>query len=172
MIHQKTIPQTVKGLVASGCVSNYATFSTTYGTHQSESLEEAYIRGHIDGGQEKEAEMFRMAKALFVKGEGYISEFTNGLLEVANKLQITVFKFWLKFEVWDSCKLIIVVKIEDYIDDKIDELYKAAQSLSDDISKNNFVIDYAITYYSEKLNVDRLVSDGFDRFYEHTPIPC
>lgn len=131
----------------------------------------AYVRGHFDGARDKEAEMMRMAKAVFERAHELNEAATTKLIEAANQYNVTIYTFCLNLVSWDCAKLLIVVKLEDYIDDRIEHLYSAANKISEEISSDSFNWDYAITYHSDKLNMAKLTTDGFDLIYEHTPRP-
>ena len=61
--------------------------------------------------------------------------------------------------------------MEDYVDDKIETLYRAAHQISEEVNDENFRWDYAITYNADSLNTEKIVSDGYQFLYEHIAEP-
>lgn len=130
-----------------------------------------YWQGKKDGAAEKEAELIRMAKALFDLAMEKAKAITSDLWETAKQQNIYVHNFYLSFESWDKIKSLIVVKLEDYVEDKIEELYRKANDLCIQYNTDKFKWDYTITYYSDKLSKDKIIADGFTHIYEPSTEP-
>lgn len=147
--------------------------SSMYGGGHSFGLDsmDVYQKGKKDGAKDMEIEMIRRGKALFdlaTKKAGY---FTNKLISAAKDNNITIYEFHLKIENWDCVKSLLVVDIDDFSNDKIENLYKVANAISDEINDDTFHWDYSITYASDSLNIDKIKSDGFTYYYENIPRP-
>lgn len=134
--------------------------------------QDAYLRGYKDGEKDLEIELIKRGKALFQIALQKATDITNDLLETAEGAGILVYSFHLKMEDWDKVTSLIVVKLEDYVDDKIDVLYARANELTSEYNTESFHWSYLITYASEKLNREKILTDGFTFLYEHTPAPC
>lgn len=133
---------------------------------------DAYIKGHIAGGIEMKQELMKMGEALFNLAFGKIEEITNYLIDIAEKNNITIFDFYLMVENWDSLRSLIVVKLDDYLDDKIELLYQAAYDKATEVNNDSFGWNYTITYFTENLNKGKIHTDGYTLLYEHTTKPC
>jgi hypothetical protein len=129
----------------------------------------AYIQGIEEGKKDKEIEIMKMGKALCELAFDKISQITSQLIKSAEENNIVIYAFYLNFENWDSLKSLLIVKQEDFTDDKIEALYKKANNIAEQYNGDSFHWDYLITYDSENLNKDRIASDGYQFFYEHTP---
>lgn len=129
----------------------------------------AYIQGIEEGKKDKEVELMKMGKALFDLAFNRISEITGKLVKCGEENNITIYYFYLKLENWDNLKSLLVVKQDDFTNDKIEALYKMANVIAEEYNGDSFHWDYLITYDSENLNRDRIQSDGYYFFYEHTP---
>jgi hypothetical protein len=132
---------------------------------------DAYMQGKKDGIKEMEIELIKRGKALFDMAFQKMSIITGSLVKVAEENDIVLYDFHLKVENWDKINSLIIVKLEDFVDDKIDALYKAANDLADEINTDSFTWAYSITYNSEDLSLEKILSDGFEYLYEHTPKP-
>jgi hypothetical protein len=132
---------------------------------QTESKDD-YWQGKKDGAAEKEAELIRMANALFDLAMDKARAITSTLWENAKQHNITIHNFYLSFDSWDKIKSLIVVKLDDFVDDKIEELYRKANELCVQYNTDKFKWEYTITYYSEKLSKDKIIADGFTHIYE------
>jgi hypothetical protein len=133
--------------------------------------QKAYLQGHTDGARDMQAELIRRGNALFQLALQKASEITEKLAALADEKGIIVYDFHLKMEDWDKVSSLIVVKLEDYVDDKIDALYSYADEIAMQYSNDTFHWDYSITYHSDTLNRDKILTDGFNHLYEHTPQP-
>ncbi len=133
--------------------------------------QDAYARGRSDGAKDMQIELIKRGKALFQLALQKASEITSLLVNSANENNITVYDFHLKIEDWDNVTSLIIVKLEDYIDDKIDAFYRTANEISAQFNDDTFHWNYLITYYSDTLNQDKILTDGFNHLYEHTPRP-
>jgi|GEM_PF-2525595 len=131
----------------------------------------AYAKGRIDGAKDLQIELIKRGHALFQLAFQRASEITDLLVNAAAALNITVYDFHLKVEDWDNISSLIIVKLEDYVDDKIELFYRAANEISDQYNDDAFHWDYMITYDSDALNTEKIFADGFKHLYEHTPKP-
>jgi len=129
----------------------------------------AYNRGFTDGSRDKEVELIRMGKALMETNHQSADTLSQILLEEALKNNITIHEMYFNLQNWDKISLLVIVKMEDYIDDRIDTLYAIATSLLESMNSNFIQFEYTITYLSETLNRQRILSDGFTHVYEFTP---
>ena len=129
--------------------------------------EDAYLRGKKDGAKDMQIELLKRGDALYNLAFQKVEQITSILLESAEQHSIKIFEFHLKVENWDCLKSLILVDIEDFASDKIEELYRAANECSDKFNDTTFHWDYSITYSSDNFNKDKIVSDGFTHFYEH-----
>ena len=134
-------------------------------------VNDAYNRGKKDGAKDKEIELIKRGNALFQLAIQKAESITHKLAESAKSNQITIYEFHLKVDNWDCIQSLIVVDMDDFIDDKIEELYKAASEISDEINDDIFHWEYSITYASDDLDTDKIISDGFTHSYEHTNRP-
>lgn len=128
----------------------------------------SYQKGLEDGRRNMEVELIKMGKALYTHAFQKIESVCNEIISFAESEDIGVIEIHLKVDNWDCSHSLIIVKLEDYLDDKIDLLYNEAHKLSERINDDNFHWDYSITYLSDSINKDKLVSDGFNFFYEHS----
>lgn len=133
--------------------------------------DDAYLQGKIDGKKDKEIELMRMAKALYQMAFDNVSKITQELANCAEKEGIIIYDFHLKMDNWDKLKSLIIVKTEDFIDDKIYNLYDKATKLAHEYNCDSFHWDYSITYYSDNLSREKIYSDGYTLHYEHTTRP-
>lgn len=129
----------------------------------------AYRRGKKDGAKDMEIELIKRGKALFDLAMQKSESLTASLVKVASDNNITIHEFHLKLDNWDCVNSLIVVDKNDFIDDKIDILYKSANDLSNQVNSDSFHWEYSITYASENLDLDKILSDGFTHRYEHIP---
>ena len=130
-------------------------------------MNDIYLKGKKDGANDMQIELMKRGKALFelaLKKAGFI---TKELIQAATDKKITIYDFYLKLENWDSIKSLILVDMDDFIDEKIEFLYKTASEISDNINDEDFHWDFSITYFSENINIDKIRSDGFTHIYEH-----
>lgn len=132
-------------------------------------IDEQYQQGLKDGKKDKEMELLKMGKALFQMAINNAQQITGELISAAQKDDITIHDFYLMVEDWDKIHSLIVVKLEDFIDDKIYNLYNKATKLALDYNCDSFHWEYRITYYSDNLSKDKILSDGFIMHYEHSP---
>ncbi|MBV4357877.1 hypothetical protein [Pinibacter aurantiacus] len=131
----------------------------------------AYAKGRIDGAKDMQVELIKRGNALFQLAFQRASEITDLLVNAAAANNITIYDFHLKVEDWDNISSLIIVKLEDYVDDKIDLFYRAASEISDQYNDDAFHWDYMITYDSDALNTGKIFADGFKHLYEHTARP-
>jgi hypothetical protein len=137
-----------------------------------ESLQQsAYARGRIDGAKDLQIELIKRGNALFQLAFQRASEITDLLINAAATNNITVYDFHLKVADWDNISSLIIVKLEDYVDDKIELFYRSASEISDQYNDDSFHWDYMITYDSDALNTEKIFADGFKHLYEHTLRP-
>ncbi|HMK27182.1 MAG TPA: hypothetical protein VK483_14215 [Chitinophagaceae bacterium] len=169
-------PQAPKG---SGKVQYSSYLYTTYGRHDSlfqyastgDRAHEVYLQGRKDGVKDLQEEVIKMAKALFQIAQQKAEFITDRLVEAAEKNEITINKFCLRIESWEKISLLIIVKIEDYLDDKIESLYEAANQLSLEHNNEKFMWEYVITYSSENLSMEKIISEGYNLVYEPSTEP-
>lgn len=128
----------------------------------------SYEQGLEDGRKNMEAELIKRGKALYQLAFQKITQITQDLVEGAESNNISIVDIHLKLDNWDCANTIIFVKLEDYLDEKIESLYDKAHAIAQEINDPTFHWDYSITYYSESLNTEKLISDGFQFVYEHT----
>jgi hypothetical protein len=133
-----------------------------------ESSNLSYEKGLEDGRRDMEAELVKRGKALYQLAFQKIAQITEALLDGAEAHEINIIDIRLKLENWDCANTIIFVKIEDYLDEKIDLLYDKAHEIAQQINDSTFHWDYSITYYSDSVNKEKLISDGFQFVYEPT----
>lgn len=129
--------------------------------------DDAYLRGRKDGAKEMEIELIKRGNALYQLAFKKVEEITAMLVEAAKKYDIKIYEFHLKVENWDCLKSVLLVDMEDFIDEKIENLYRTANEISDKVNDDSFHWDYSITFSSEEFNKDKIMSDGFTHFYEH-----
>lgn len=128
---------------------------------------EAYNRGKKDA----HAEMIKMGNALLELALNKSSNITERLIDVAKQNNIKIFEFYLKIENWDNVKSLIIVTLDDYTDDRISALYEEAQRISSEVNDGSFHWEYIITYLSDNISDEKIISDGYSYHYEHTPKP-
>ena len=131
----------------------------------------AYVKGRMDGAKDMQIELIKRGNALFQLAFQKASEITDMLIEAAAANDIIVYDFHLKVEDWDNISSLIIVKLEDYVDDRIELFYRAANEISDQYNDDAFHWDYMITYDSDALNTEKIFADGFKHLYEHTLRP-
>lgn len=131
-----------------------------------------YFQGVRDGAAEKEAELEKMARVLFNLAYEKATTITKKLIECAEENSITIYEFHLKLEGWDKMNLLVIVNIDDYTNEKIEKLYECATNLTIEYNTSDFNCEYAITYFSNSINKERIYTDGFTLKYEHSPITC
>jgi hypothetical protein len=146
-------------------------YSSSMGGSVEALQQSAYAKGRIDGATEMQIELIKRGNALFQLAFQKASEITDLLINAASANDITVYDFYLKVEDWDNISSLIVVKLEDYVDDKIDSFYRAASEIYDQYNDDAFYWDYMITYDSDALNTGKIFADGFKHLYEHTSRP-
>ena len=134
-------------------------------------MEEVYIQGMKDGADEMHRELIKRGNALFELAFTKVEKLTGILIESARANNIAIYEFYLKVENWDCLKSIIIVDMDDFVDEKIETLYKAANEIYDNVNTNKFHWDYSITYNSDNVNIDKIKSDGFTYYYEHISRP-
>ena len=126
----------------------------------------AYQQGIEDGKRDVQLELIKMGKALFKIAADKINSVIKDALSVSEEKSIDIVEIHTKFYSWDDGNCIILVKIDDYIDEKIDYLYDKMRSATERVNDDSFNMDYSITYSSESLNRERLLSDGFQLIYD------
>lgn len=133
--------------------------------HQNDS----YQKGLEDGRKNMEIELTKMGKALYDLAYRKVRMVCDGLIKVAEENEILINEIHLKLTNWDCATALIIVKLEDFLAEKIDLVYAEACKLTDQVNDDNFHWDYSITYHSDSINKEKLVSDGFQYTYEHSP---
>jgi hypothetical protein len=139
------------------------------GNYAVDPYNQSYEKGLEDGRKDMEAELIKRGKALYQLASQKIDSITDELVSESEAKGISIVEIHLKLEDWDCASSIIFVKLEDYLDEKIDFLYNKAHLVAQEINDSTFHWDYSITYYSDSVNKEKLIADGFRYIYEHTP---
>lgn len=129
-----------------------------------------YSRGYHDGGKDKEIELLRMHKALQQTAHQMVGRITQTFIAKASESKITIHTFHLKMENWDKIALLLVVSLDDYVSERINDLYVIGMEMLEAENDDIFQFDFTITYQSDDLNRERIISDGYTQVYEHTPV--
>lgn len=127
-----------------------------------------YNQGRRDGANDMQMELIKRGKALFQLALDKISYITNELIQVAEKNEIEIISFHLKLDNWDSARSLILVRLDDFVSERIDELYIAANNLSSSVNNDTFLWEYQITYASDNISIETITTDGFNYHYEHS----
>lgn len=114
-----------------------------------------------------DVELLKSSKILYQHAFQKIMEITGALVEEAEQNEVSIVEIHLKLENFDRADLLIFISLEDYLNEKIDLLYNKAHAIARELENQNFHWGYSITYYSEFINKEKLISDGYQYVYEH-----
>ena len=131
-------------------------------TYTGDDLIDAFIRGKEVG----QTEYTRVLTSQLRTNLTLAQRVSEDLFKVAGEKGFVFTDAWIKADGITNFNTLVVVKEEDFLDDRFREVYTIARKIKDDSLNENFHISFTFMPFSSNLNTACVRADGYFLKYD------